>query len=297
MTEYVSACPLCGEAGSYPFDQRVFHGCPVTNHICKACGLVFQSPHMTDRELQGFYTAEYRRLYQGSEDPMARDLAMQTERAKLLLDFIKPYLTGPASIGEDSLFLDIGCSAGKLLQCFAQTFGCRVVGVEPGDAYRQDDQHRGLDVYASLDGLELSGQYPCDLVSLIHVLEHLPNPVQYLSLLRQKYLRPNGWMLLEVPNLYAHDCFEVAHLISFSAHTLAQTLAQAGFEMVVLEKHGAPRSRLLPLYLTVLARPLPNPSPLAVVPERRVQLKRRIGMLQRKILSRLFPKRAWLPIP
>ena len=135
----------------------------------------------------------------------------------------------------------------------------RVVGIEPGDAYRQEDQRRGLDVYASLEGLKQSGQYPCDLVSLIHVLEHLPNPVLYLVQLRQELLKPNGWLLLEVPNLYAHDCFEVAHLASFSAHTLVQTLKQAGFEIVALRQHGAPRSRLLPLYITVLARPLPQP--------------------------------------
>jgi hypothetical protein len=99
-----------------------------------------------------------------------------------------------------------------------------------------------------------------------------------------------------VPNLYAHDCFEVAHLISFSAHTLGQTLKQAGFEIVALRKHGAPRSRLLPLYLTLLARPLPTILPLEVIPERGVERKRRIGMLRRRVVSRLFPALAWIPI-
>ena len=296
MTEQISTCLLCGRTNSQLFDERTFRGFPVTNRICTACGFVYQSPHMTEAELQEFYAGEYRRLYQGSEGPTAKDLATQTQRARLLLDFIQPYLAGPARLNEDSLFLDIGCSTGKLMECFAQAFGCRVVGVEPGDAYRQDDQRRGLDVYATLDGLEQSGQYPCDLVSLIHVLEHIPNPVQYLANLRKKLLQPNGRLLLEVPNLYAHDCFEVAHLASFSAHTLSQTLRQAGFEILAVSKHGAPRSRLLPLYLTILARPLPKPLPIAISPERGVRYKRQIGMFRRKVVSRLFPSLAWLPI-
>jgi len=295
MTEQVLSCPLCGKTGSHAFDQRVFHGLPVVNCICAACGFVYQSPRMTEAELQEFYAAEYRRLYQGSEGPSAKDLAVQAQRASALLEFTRPYLAGSALI-EDSLFLDIGCSAGKLLESFAQAYHCRVVGVEPGDAYRAEGQRRGLDVYASLDGVEQAGQYPCDLISLIHVLEHLPNPVQYLAHLRQKMLKPRSWLLVEVPNLYAHDCFEVAHLASFSAHTLVETLKQAGFELVALKKHGAPRSRLLPLYITVLACPLPVSLHQAVIPERGVQFKRRTGMFRRRVATRLFPGQAWLPL-
>jgi 2-polyprenyl-3-methyl-5-hydroxy-6-metoxy-1,4-benzoquinol methylase len=297
MTEQISACPLCGGAESRRFDQRVFRGITVTNRICTTCGFIFQSPRMTETELDEFYAAEYRRLYQGSEGPAAKDLAVQARRARVLLDFIQTCRSGTTSpLNENTLFLDIGCSAGKLMDCFAQTFGCRVVGIEPGDAYRQEDQRRGLDVYASLDGLRQAGQFPCDLISLIHVLEHLPNPVQYLTQLRQELLKPTGWLMLEVPNLYAHDCFEVAHLSSFSAHTLTQTLKQSGFEIVALRKHGAPRSRLLSLYITILARPLSNPISLGVSPEAGVQLKRRAGMLRRRVVSRLFPSQAWIPV-
>jgi 2-polyprenyl-3-methyl-5-hydroxy-6-metoxy-1,4-benzoquinol methylase len=296
MTEQVTHCPICAHTGSRLFDQRVFRGLPVANRICTSCGCVFQSPRMTQAELKEFYAAEYRRLYQGSEGPVARDLGVQTQRARSLQDFIQPYLTGPDSITGDSLVLDIGCSAGKLMESFARAYASRVVGVEPGDAYRQQDQRRGLDVYASLEGLEQSGQYPCDLISLIHVLEHLPDPVQYLASLRQKLLKPDGWLLLEVPNLYAHDCFEVAHLTSFSAHTLKQTLQQAGFEIVASREHGAPRSHLLPLYITILAHPLREIHPQVVSPESRVELKRRVGMFRRRVLTRLFPSRAWLPV-
>jgi hypothetical protein len=125
-----------------------------------------------------------------------------------------------------------------------------------------------------------------------HVLEHLPDPVTYLAHLRKVVLVPDGRLLLEVPNLYAHDSFEVAHLVSYSPHTLMQIVEKAGFEIVKLEKHGRPRSKLLPLYLTLLACPAASQT-WSLRPERGVALKRRLGMLRRRIAEKLFPSRAW----
>jgi len=102
----------------------------------------------------------------------------------------------------------------------------------------------------------------------------------------------DGWLLIEVPNLYCHDSFEIAHLISFSAHTLRQTIQRSGYEIVILESHGRPRSELLGLYLTVLARS--NKQVGIMQSERRVAQKRQLGMLRRRVLQRLFPKRAWI---
>jgi hypothetical protein len=132
---------------------------------------------------------------------------------------------------------------------------------------------------------------------MAHVLEHLPDPVRYLAGLRESLLERDGWLLIEVPNLYAHDSFEIAHLVSFSAHTLRQTLGRAGFEIVALEAHGRPRSRILPLYLTTLARPAQANQAAQVQPESRVRLKRWWGMRRRGLLSRVFPRWAWRPFP
>jgi hypothetical protein len=139
-----------------------------------------------------------------------------------------------------------------------------------------------------------------DFISLAHVLEHIPDPIQYLRNLREKWLTGDGNLLVEVPNLYGHDCFEIAHLISYSVHTLKQTLQQAGYEIRVTQVHGMPRSRILHLYITILAKPstIPKysstPSLVNLIPERNVKLKRRLGFLKRQILTRLLPRKAWL---
>lgn len=283
-------CLLCGNQHSTLFDQRNFRGQLVTNRICTNCGLVFQSPRMSESELASYYEREYRMEYHGSEGPNPKDLAAQTGRAESLVQFTE------GSVGAISRHLDIGSSAGLILQKIQEVYQCQPVGIEPGTAYRKYAQAHGLTVYPSLEELENAGQQRFDLISMAHVLEHLPDPVGYLAHLRFALLEKDGHLLIEVPNLYAHECFETAHLLSFSPHTLTQTLQKAGFVVDMLEAHGRPRSIVIPLYLTLLAHSvIDSEQPISIVkPEYRVKWKRKMGMLRRKVLTRLIPPKAWV---
>ena len=254
---------------------------------------------MTDEELDAYYEREYRQTYQGQEGPDLKDLAVQKARAESLLAFARLH------ISTLSTHLDIGCSAGLLMKAFHNQYNCRPVGVEPGRAYREYAQSLELKVFSNLEVLKHSrhtsenpenalSKNSFDLISMAHVLEHLPNPVTYLRSLREDLFTSNGWLLIEVPNLYCHDSFEIAHLVSYSAHTLAQTLETAGFTIHASIAHGKPRSELLPLYLTVLARL----SEQSEYPQREsgVKRKRQLGLFRRRITTRLFPHQAWKPI-
>ncbi len=288
MPESVIQCPLCGSGSSRPFDHREFHGHLVENRICQECGLVYQSPRMTESESAEFYAEEYRLLQEGSADPTSRNMAAQDKRARFLLEFTRP------EIPVVSRHLDIGCSMGILLQHFQGNYHDQAVGVEPGEAHRLRARGNGITVYASLEEMEKTGEARFDLVSISHVLEHLADPVGYLIHLRQFLLAADGWLLVEVPNLYAHDSFEVAHLVAFSPRTLCETIRRSGFGIAKFEKHGRPTSALFPLFLTVLCRPVRQPDLSPVRPEYGVAFKRRTGMLRRWLLERLLPGRAWL---
>ena len=292
MPATVKRCPLCGEKKNGLFDQRNFRSYQVANRLCNHCGMVYQCPRMSTEELDTFYQEEYRRIYQGNPEPTDKDLFVQTGRAEALLTFIKPKT--PAV----SRHLDIGCSTGLLLQRFQSHFGCEAIGVEPGETYRSYAERQGLSVYPSLEVLQKASESRFDLISMAHVLEHLPDPVDYLVHLREQVLASSGWLLLEVPNLYAHDCFEIAHMVAFSEQILQQTLRKAGFAVVAVHKHGKPRSRLLPLYISLLAQPVRDGHPLrnSIKPERWVSPKRDLGMLRRKVIERALPHIAWVPI-
>jgi trans-aconitate methyltransferase len=298
MPVTVQICPLCNSHDNNAFDTRPFRGQQVTNQICSNCGLVYQSPRMSEEELAGFYAQEYRLLYQGSEGPVSKDLVVQAARAEAFIAFIKH------KVPIIARHLDIGCSAGLLLQHIQSAYNCQSVGIEPGTAYRQHAQANGLNVFASIQELLQSSEWsqaaPFDLISMAHVLEHLPDPIRYLSDLRQQLLAENGWLLVEVPNLYGHDCFEAAHMVSYSPHTLAQVLQQARYEIHLQEAHGRPRSQSIALYITALSTVAAGinqqTSPHVPIPEYGVRRKRRTAMLRRKLVTRLFPKRAWLPV-
>jgi SAM-dependent methyltransferase len=289
MTITVQNCPLCSGNQSSLFDQRNFRDLVVINRLCSRCGLVFQSPRMPDKELAAFYEQEYRQLYQGSPEPGARDLAIQRQRAESLVAFSR------GRIAAVSRHLDIGCSAGLLLEQFQSAYGCQPTGIEPGNDYRSYAQAKGLTAYPSLDALRASNPGQFDLISLAHVLEHLPNPVEFLEGLRRDLLAPEGRLLVEVPNLYAHDSFEVAHLVAFSRFTLTQVLKKAGYEITGYLEHGRPRSRIIPLYISIIAKP--STASYTLVPERGVRQKRKWGLFHRRLVTRLLPRLAWLPQP
>jgi SAM-dependent methyltransferase len=243
---------------------------------------------MTEEEATAFYERKYHRLYQGGERPDEGDMKLQHGRAEALLAFAGPRL------GKVARHLDIGSSAGLLLQRIRDEFGSQPVGIEPGNGYRAYAGRQGLRVYATLDELKAGETEPFDLITMMHVLEHMPDPLAYLRELRESLLAPQGRVLIEVPNLYAHDCFEIGHTVAFSPHTLAQILSQAGYEVLAARQHGMPRSRLVPLYLTVLARPAEGGVQSRPARETGVQMKRRLGILRRRILMRMFPHQAWI---
>ncbi len=286
----ITQCALCHHQQSVLLDQRSFRGTDILNHVCSGCGMVYQSPQLSETEQKAFYEEEYRQVYQGSAGPNAKDLSIQKARADSLLEFMRSNGIKPRR------HLDIGCSAGLLLQKFQEAFQDQPTGIEPGNAYREHARSLGLGIFQSLEELNASQPEQFDFISMAHVLEHIPQPVEYLKDLKDQWLSADGWLLIEVPNLYGHDCFEIAHSISYSPHTLDQVLQQAGYETVVSQVHGKPRSLILPLYLTILARPSQTNPSHPPVPEKRVRWKRKTAMLKRRVLTRLYPRKAWLPV-
>ena len=285
-------CLLCGSEQSSIFTRVESFGFPLVYYQCQQCGLIYQSEEDSKAADPDFYASTYRTIYQATEEPTGKDLWVQQQRAAHLVEILNAAL--PVS---PSRALDVGASTGVLLRTFQAAFGCAVTGVEPGDAYRAYAEKQGIRMFPSMETLKTSKVEKFSLVSLIHVLEHLSDPVGSLVSIRRDLLRSDGYLLLEVPNFYAHDSYELAHLACYTPHTLQEVLKQAGFEPVTLLRHGVPRSALLNLYLTVIARPLPDDEPIPQVrPEKQVALKRKSGLFYRRVVQKLFPHQAWLPI-
>jgi len=286
-------CFLCQSLQKEIFTYVESFNFPLVYYQCENCGLIFQSLEESQAADPEFYAETYRKIYQSSETPTLKDLWVQEQRA----EHVMRLLTGQKT-EKPARILDIGASSGILLNAFQEAFGGQVTGVEPGDAYRGFAEQSGLEMFPSLDALIKSAPERYDLVSLMHVLEHLPDPLGTLRIIRKNLLADDGCLLIEVPNFYAHDSFELAHLTCFTPHSLKALVRQAGYQVVLFDAHGEPRSSLLNLYLTLLAKPLPES--VAVEPIRRdqcVRFKRRMGFLYRRVAQKLFPQQAWRPLP
>lgn len=286
-------CLLCGSTNAKIFKQMEYLGFPVVYYQCQECGLIFQSASESRASDGEFYRRTYRKLYQENEQPTEKDLWVQTQRAEKLIGLILSQTESPPR-----RVLDIGASTGVFLKTCQEVFNAEVVGVEPGDAYRRFAENQGLTMYSFLEKLIEVTPAKFDLVSMIHVLEHLPDPLGFLKEVRNELLVPNGFLLLEVPNFYAHESYELAHLSCFTPHTFQEIIKRAGFQVLSYTRSGQPRSALLNLYLTIIAKPLLGDSPISPIKQDRfVLLKRQIGFLYRRVVQKVFPDKAWLSLP
>jgi 2-polyprenyl-3-methyl-5-hydroxy-6-metoxy-1,4-benzoquinol methylase len=285
----INECPLCCSTRKRIFETIEDEGKRVSFHICHRCGLVYQSPRMDEAELAQFYAREYRIQRQKTEDPIEKDLLMQDARARAVLGMVQPHLAAVTR------HLDVGSSSGALLQRFHEQYKCASVGVEPGDSYRHFSQSQGLKVFPSLDTLAEADENPFDLISMLHVIEHIEDPVHALHSLRESKMRPGGYLLLEVPNLIDHESLELSHLYAFTRLTLKAIVQQAGFRILLSKAHGSFRSPILNLYITMLAQAESGPRAQRTIYSSPIGIKtlRRLGKLKRDLFTSRFPDWTW----
>lgn len=256
MTETIKQCPLCREETFQPF-WVYKHNIRPDNvfQICVRCGGVFANPRPTEAELSEYYKAGYREQIQGSGKPIERNFLEEGKRAQRLSWWVARYV--PAV----KRHMDIGSSAGLLINNVWNTYRCESVGVEPGDQFRKASEdglgsiNQPVTLYENISDVPPDRKF--DLITMSHVLEHLPQPVEYLENLVNRYLEPNGHILIEVPNLYGEVTSLIfPHVIAFTQETLWATMNRAGLHPIAVETsyvggqiHLAP-----PPYLTAIGR-------------------------------------------
>jgi SAM-dependent methyltransferase len=139
--------------------------------------------------------------------------------------------------GPRGSLLDIGCATGTFL-CAAQARGWRVTGVEVAEYARVKAAERTrAEVFASCDDLAAERRF--DVVTLHHVLEHIPHPVEFL----RQTVRPRVTrrLLIEVPNFGSlasrvcgsrwRDLRLEQHISHFTHRTLASVVESAGLSV------------------------------------------------------------------
>lgn len=98
--------------------------------------------------------------------------------------------------------LDYGCGAGDFLQ-HMQKNGYDVLGMEPNEkAFEISQSKIGKDNVVNCELKDINQKF--DIITMWHVLEHIPNLNEILSELK-KHLTPNGTLIIAVPNHLSYD--------------------------------------------------------------------------------------------
>jgi len=70
-----------------------------------------------------------------------------------------------------------------------------------------------------------------DLITFVHVLEHLDNPKSILENLKNN-LSKNGILYAEVPNLYGFPLTDESHKLTFTIHSLSKLFEDSGYNII-----------------------------------------------------------------
>jgi len=137
---------------------------------------------------------------------------------------------------ENKKLLDVGCGTGDFLVA-CKNNGWIINGVEPNLNAKKIISSKLQDgeiIYADL--FELNNEQ-FDVITLWHVLEHVPNLQDYISELK-KLLKPNGVLIVAVPNYKSYDAnyynefwaaFDVPrHLWHFSKKSIELLFSKQG---------------------------------------------------------------------
>lgn len=144
---------------------------------------------------------------------------------------------------EQKTILDIGCGTGEFLSN-AKTDNWNTIGVELSTQAREIAIKKNLTIYKSLESIT---NQKFNIITLWHVLEHLPNLDKQINLI-ENLLEENGTLFIAVPNYKSHDAqyykqywaaYDTPrHLWHFSKTSITK----------IFKEHNLSVKKILPMY-------------------------------------------------
>jgi SAM-dependent methyltransferase len=227
-------CPLCGNGRcvSYCVAKDLNWGIPGEFEYlkCKACKFIFQWPQPELSNIKALYPEFYGTKVDGLNADIDRYVENGANRMRA--DVLSRFCP------KGSIF-DVGCGCGLFLE-YMYRRGREVGGVEPASehvTFAREKFKMANVMQGSWPESGITGR-KWDVCSFIHVIEHLPGPVEMLAQARD-VLNPGGWLILETPNvrswparLFGSNWVSMEaprHLYLFSPDSLSECVKRAGF--------------------------------------------------------------------
>ena len=139
-------------------------------------------------------------------------------------------------------YLDYGGYSGFLQFALKQKFNFECVVADYDTQGLNIAKAIGLDTIDLKEG-KISDEKKYDLISFVHVLEHMKKPLKEIKNLLQN-LNNNGIIYAEVPNLYSFPMNDEAHLINFSKYSLYFLFKKTGLKIIDVGYCSSPKESI-----------------------------------------------------
>ena len=239
-------CPLCRSDKTYKVfknsiavtsDGEIVEGA-VDTSLCLDCGFAFNSSGARGGELS-FYADEYDLLSEGNKSEFTYET--QGVRRGLNLEMAE-FLVKSCNLPLYASVLDVGCGKGLLLSEIAKIRpDLKLYGLEPSANARKHAALNIPNIEVQSDMLANSSyaDNSFDLVLSVGVLEHVPDPINFIQELISK-VKEGGYIFLSVPNLENNptDVITYDHLSRFTEASFRATIKRSGLNVQTIIKDG-----------------------------------------------------------
>jgi 2-polyprenyl-3-methyl-5-hydroxy-6-metoxy-1,4-benzoquinol methylase len=240
--EEVTSCPICG---GLEFTQILVCKDFTTSgedfgiQKCVSCSFAMTSPRPDKLTLEKYYSSES--YISHNDKPTSLLDGVYFLARKITLQWKKKLIQKYNSHGA---LLDYGCGTGEFLKTCKTKWDCS--GIEPSSTARSiANQTPGIFIAEKYEDI-VNKKF--DVISLWHVLEHVPDLNKLIGQLKDA-LNKNGTIFIAVPNYESEDAkiykehwagYDVPrHLWHFSKETMG----------LFLKKHSLQTSTILPMKL------------------------------------------------
>ncbi len=195
------ACPFCDSSGTRPH-EKFGPDHRYTYVQCTSCDLVYANPRPKyDEEFIRVAYAVYdvENHHFKNEGALSSSERETVENHKIALQQIELHL------GRKGRVLDIGCASG-LFVLAAKELGWSAEGIDVSkEMTDQVRQHYGIPTYCGqYSELDVTRDGKFDVIYSSHVIEHIPNPNEWVRKFRQD-LGADGIICLNIPNQFSLD--------------------------------------------------------------------------------------------
>lgn len=189
-------CLLCGNNINDIITDTLRDGSNTNVYWCNNCELGFLDSKKHD--MKEYYNSTYRKEYSpilntetNPEELFNHHFKFQKDRLKL----VEPL------INSNSKLIEVGCSSGMFLYHLKDKVK-ELVGIDfDSKSANYTSKKCNCKTYTTeITETPLKEKY-FDVICCFQTLEHTENPIEFINTLK-RYLKPNGKIVIEVPNTY-----------------------------------------------------------------------------------------------